>query len=305
MRVLVTGGAGFIGSHLVDRLIADGHDVCVLDNLSTGKMKNLSGVTDSDNLRLVEADIRRIPNSLLVRLRRVDAVCHLAAVTNVQESIRNPIITNDVNLVGTLKVLQAARKLKAKRVVFASSAAVYGMVKQFPVREDAEVAPISPYGASKAASELYCRTFEENYGVETVSLRYFNVYGPRQVSSQYSGAISIFADRLFRGRPLTIFGDGSQSRDFVYVSDVVDATVRALRRRFESRVFNIASGTETTIRQLAETMQSLAARRTEVKFMPTRSGDPYRSLADISTARTELGFDPRTSLRDGLSKTIQ
>jgi UDP-glucose 4-epimerase len=305
MRLLVTGGAGFIGSHLVDRLIEDGHDVWVLDNLSTGKIRNLDTVIESQNLRIVRTDIRRIPSSLLRRLRRIDVVCHLAALTDVQESVKNPVLTNDVNLVGTLRVLEVARKLKAKRVVFASSAAVYGMIERFPVMEDAKMAPISPYGTSKAASELYLRTFEENYGIEAISLRYFNVYGSRQVSSQYSGVISIFASRLLRGRPLPIFGEGTQSRDFVYIDDIVDATIRASQRRSRGRVFNIASGTETTVKELAEIMQGLIGRRTGLKFLPPRSGDPYRGVADITKARKELGFHPRTPLKDGLSATIR
>ena len=305
MRLLVTGGAGFIGSHLVDRLVADGHEVFVLDNFSTGKTKNLSAVTGCENFRVTRTDIRRIPGSLIRRLRRIDGVCHLAALTDPQDSINNPALTNDVNVAGTLTVLESARKLGAKRVVFASSAAVYGMIDRFPVREDSSMAPISPYGASKAASELYCRAFEENYGIETVSLRYFNVYGPRQISGHYSGVISTFAHRILRGEPLTIFGDGTQSRDFVHVNDIVDATIRALKRTTQSRVFNIASGTETTITKLAETMQELEGRRTGLNFLPKRLGDPYRGVADITKARRELGFHPRTSLRDGLSATLQ
>jgi UDP-glucose 4-epimerase len=305
MRLLVTGGAGFIGSHLVDRLIADGHDVCVLDNFSTGRMKNLSGVLGSTNLRIVRTDVRRIPRTLVRTLRRVDGICHLAAMTDIQESIRNPILTSDVNLMGTLRVLEIARRLKAERVVFASSAAVYGMIERFPVTEDASVAPISPYGASKAAAELYCRAFELNYGIEALSLRYFNVYGPRQCSGQYSGVISIFARRILRGKPLPIFGDGSQSRDFVYVNDVVDATIRALQGTFQSRVFNIARGTEITIHKLAEIMQELVGRRPGVKFLPPRTADPDRGVADIAKTRRELGFNPRTSLNDGLNATIQ
>jgi UDP-glucose 4-epimerase len=305
MRLLVTGGAGFIGSHLVDRLVADEHEVCVLDNFSTGKTKNLSAVIGGENLRVTRADIRRIPGSLIKKLRRIDGVCHLAALTDPQASIKNPALTNDVNVAGTLAVLESARRLGAKRVVFASSAAVYGMIDRFPVREDSNIAPISPYGASKAASELYCRAFEENHGIETVSLRYFNVYGPRQISSQYSGVISTFAHRLLRGEPLTIFGDGTQSRDFVHVNDIVDATVRALQTAIQSRVFNVASGTETTITKLAETMQELVGRRPELKFLPKRVGDPHRGVADITKARRELGFNPRTSLREGLAATIQ
>jgi UDP-glucose 4-epimerase len=304
MRLLVTGGAGFIGSHLVEELVAGGHDVCVLDNFTTGKLRNLSGVLGAKNLKIVRADVRRIPGSLIRKLKRIGGVCHLAAVTDVQESIKNPILTNEVNLMGTLRVLETARKLKAERVVFASSAAVYGTIERFPVTEDANMAPISPYGASKAASELYCRAFEENHGIEVVSLRYFNVYGPKQVSGQYSGVISVFARRILRGQPLTVFGDGSQSRDFVYVKDVVDATISALQGSFQSRVFNIASGTETTVLELANTMQELAGRLSELKFRPPRLGDPYRGVADIAKARKELGFDQRTSLRDGLLETI-
>jgi UDP-glucose 4-epimerase len=305
MRVLVTGGLGFIGSHLVDRLLMEGHYVCVLDNFSTGTTKNLAGAIGSENLKIVRSDVRRIPSSLHRELRTVDRVCHLAAVTDVQESIKNPILTTDVNLMGALRVLETARKLRAERVIFASSAAVYGMIERFPVGEDAMMAPISPYGASKAASELYCRAFEENYGIETVSLRYFNVYGPRQHSGQYSGVIAKFARRILRGQPITIFGDGSQSRDFVFVSDVADATIRALQGAFQSRVFNIASGTETTVIDLAGIMQELVGRRSELKFQPRRSGDAHRGVADITKSQGELGFRPRIPLRDGLSETIR
>jgi UDP-glucose 4-epimerase len=305
MRLLVTGGAGFIGSHLVEELVGAGHDLFVLDNFTTGKMSNLSAVLGSRNLRIIRADVRRIPSSLIRKLKRIDGVCHLVAVTDVQESVKNPILTNEVNLMGTLAVLETARKLKAERVVFASSAAVYGMIERFPVTEDASIAPISPYGASKAAAELYCRAFEENHGIEAVSLRYFNVYGPRQISGHYSGVISIFARKILRRQPLTVFGDGSQSRDFVYVKDVADATIRALHGSFPSRAFNIASGTETTVLDLATTIQELVNRRSELKFRPPRLGDPYKGVADITKARKELRFAPRTSLRDGLSATIQ
>jgi UDP-glucose 4-epimerase len=235
-------------------------------------------------------------------VRRLDAICHLAAVTDVQESIKNPILTSDINLMGTLRTLETARKLKTERVVFASSAAIYGMIKRFPVTEDASVAPISPYGASKATSELYCRAFEENCGIETVSLRYFNVYGPRQIPGQYSGVISIFARRLLRRQPLIIFGDGYQSRDFVHVKDIADTTTRALQGSFQSEVFSIASG---TVLELAGIMQELVNRRSELKFRPPRSGDPCKGLADITKARKELEFMPKTSLKDGLSATLQ
>jgi UDP-glucose 4-epimerase len=304
MRVLVTGGAGFIGSRLVDRLVNSGHDVCVLDNFSTGRMKNLSDVTGSRNLKILKADIRRFPRALV--RRRFDRVCHLAALTSVEESIKNPAHTSDVNVIGTLRVLEAARKFGAERVVFASSAAVYGVPSSFPITEDASVAPISPYGASKAASELYCKAFEENRGIEVVSLRYFSLYGPRQASSQYSGVISIFARRLLRGLPLTVFGDGSQTRDFVFVEDAVDGTVTALEKRtLRGRVFNIASGKETRIIELAQTMKEIAGMRSALRFESRRKGEIRRSVADITKAQAELGFRPRTKLRDGLSGTIE
>lgn len=306
MRVLVTGGAGFIGSHLTARLVDRGHDVLVLDNLSTGTMKNLSHIKPRQNLKVLRADIRWIPRSFLRRLRRIDGVCHLAAMTSVQESVKNPVPTTEVNVIGTLRVLEAARKLRAERIVYASSAAVYGTPRALPITEDADIAPISPYGSSKAASELYCKSFEENHGIDTVCLRYFNVYGPRQASSQYSGVISIFARRLLRRVPLPIFGDGSQSRDFVFVVDAIDATIAALEKEsLQSRVFNIASAKETTILELARMMQEIAGAPSDLIFKPPRKGDVRRSVADVSRARDELGLRPATDLRDGLSATIQ
>ena len=293
-----------MGSHLVERLVENGHHVTVLDNFSTGKRNSLSNALRSKSLVIARGDIRRIHRSL-PKLERVDRVCHLAALTDVQASIRDPVLTSEVNLVGTLRVLEAARRLGAERVVFASSAAVYGSPGTFPVTEDADVSPISPYGASKAASELYCRSFEENHGIEAISLRYFNVYGPRQASSQYSGVISMFAKRLLRTLPLTIFGDGSQSRDFIYVADAVDATVAALEKPLRSRVFNIASGRETTILELASKMQGIAGVSSNLRFEPPRKGDIGRSIADITRAQRELGFRPKMSLDDGLSATMR
>jgi UDP-glucose 4-epimerase len=300
---MVTGGAGFIGSHLVEQLVDAGHDVIVLDNFSTGKRSNLSHSLRQPNIQLVKADIRKIPRSLVKRLRRVDRVCHLAAVTSVQQSINDPVTTTEVNVVGTLNVLEAAKALKAERVVFASSAAVYGTPRAFPIREDANISPISPYGASKAASELYLRAFEENHKIEAVSLRYFNVYGPRQTPSQYAGVISKFARRALQHKPLEIYGNGSQTRDFIFVSDVVDATVAALEKNLQDRVFNIASGTETTILELAKTIQRIAGSRSELKFRPPQTGDIARSIADTTKAKNEMGSTARTPLHMGLSAT--
>ena len=305
MRVLVTGGAGFIGSHLVDQLVDAGHDVIVLDNFSTGRRSNLSHSLRQPNIQLVKADIRKIPRSLVKRLRRVDRVCHLAAVTSVQQSIKDPVTTTEVNVVGTLNVLEAAKALKAERVVFASSAAVYGTPRAFPISEAASISPISPYGVSKAASELYLGSFEANHGIETVSLRYFNVYGPRQTPSQYAGVISKFVRRALQQKTLEIYGDGSQTRDFIYVSDAVDATVAALEKNLRDRVFNIASGTETTILELAKTIQRIAESRSELKFCPPQTGDIARSIADTTKARNEMGSTARTPLHMGLSATTK
>ena len=305
MRVLVTGGAGFIGSHLVDHLVDAGHDVIVLDNFSTGKIGNLSHSRGRPNFELAKADIRRIPRSVVKRLKKVDRVCHLAAVTSVQKSVMDPVSTTEVNVTGTLNVLEAAKALKAERVVFSSSAAVYGTPRAYPISETASISPISPYGASKAASELYLGSFEENHGIETLSLRFFNVYGPRQAASQYSGVISIFTRKALQQKPLQIYGDGSQTRDFIYVSDVVDATVAALERNPQSRVFNIASGREITILELAKTIQKIIQTQSELVLYPPRSGDVARSLADVTKARNELGFTAGTPMEDGLSTTIQ
>jgi UDP-glucose 4-epimerase len=305
LRVLVTGGAGFIGSHLVDHLVDAGHDVIILDNFSTGRARNLSHSHGRQNFQLVRADIRRIPRSFVKRLKRVDRVVHLAALTSVQESTRDPVSTTEVNVIGTLNVLEVAKKLKAERVVFASSAAVYGKPRMFPITEDASISPISPYGASKAASELYLRAFEANHGIETVSLRYFNVYGPRQTPSQYAGVISKFARRALQQKPLEIYGNGSQTRDFIFVSDVVDATVAAVEKNLRDRVFNIASGTETTILELAKTIQRNAGSRSELKFCPPQTGDIARSIADTTKAQNEMGSTARTPLHMGLSATTK
>ena len=301
----MTGGAGFIGSHLVDRLVDAGNDVIVVDNFSTGKRRNLSHSESRPNFQLVKTDIRHISRSFVKRVKRVDRVVHLAALTSVQQSIRDPVLTTEVNVVGTLNVLKAAKTLKAGRIVFASSAAVYGTPLAFPIVEGASLRPISPYGASKASSEHYLGSFEENHGIEAVSLRFFNVYGPRQAASQYSGVISIFAKRALRQQPLRIFGNGSQTRDFVFVSDAVDAMVAALERNVKAKVFNIASGTETSVLELARTIQKITGSQSELESCPPLAGDIARSVADISRARNELKYVPKTPLEQGLSATTQ
>jgi len=208
-------------------------------------------------------------------------------------------------VIGTLKVLEAAKALKAERVVFASSASVYGTPQVFPISETVTISPISPYGAPKAASELFLGSFEENHGIEAMSLRFFNVYGPRQTPSQYSGVMSVFGKRALNRQPLQVFGDGSQTRDFIYVSDAVDMTVAALERNLKSRVFNIATGNETTILEFAKIMQRITESRSDLKLGPPCTGDVARSVADITNARNELGLVARTPLDAGLSATIR
>jgi UDP-glucose 4-epimerase len=226
-------------------------------------------------------------------------------MTSVQRSVQDPVFTTEVNVVGTLNVLEAAKALKAERVVFASSAAVYGTPQAFPILETATISPISPYGASKAASEHYLASLEENHGIEAISLRFFNVYGPRQTPGDYAGVISIFGKRALSQQPIQIFGDGSQTHDFRFVSDVVDATVAASEGTVKSRVFNVATGKETTILELARTMQGITGSESDLRLGPPRTGDILRSVADISKARKELGFAPKTSLDQGLSATVE
>lgn len=302
-RTLVTGGAGFIGSHLVGRLLELGHEVRVLDNFSSGKRENLASY--AKDVEVFEGDVRDA-----AAVERAAAGCtlvfHEAAIVSVPYSVEHPIETHDVNIEGTLNVLQAARKHGVKRVVFASSAATYGEEPTLPKTEAMLPEPISPYGVEKMSGELYLRCFTRVYGLETVALRYFNVFGPRQdPSSAYSGVISVFAKRTLAGEPVTVFGDGQQSRDFVYVADVVQANVLAATTAAASgRVYNVACGRSTTLLELAKTLGEAVGKPATVNHAEPRAGDIKHSLADITRARRELGYDPQVSLLDGLKKLI-
>lgn len=302
MRYVVTGGAGFIGSHTVDELVRRGHDVAVLDNLSTGKAANLAHV--SSRIRLLEASIT---DSGAVReaCRGADRVIHLAAQTSVPRSVKDPIETNLVNVTGTLNVLLAARDAGVKRVVFASSCAVYGQTRVFPIREDAPLAPVSPYGISKQVGEAYGRVFQELYGLEFVALRYFNVFGPRQdPGSPYSGVLSIFNEALLSGKPLTVYGDGQQSRDFVYVGNVVEAILLAAEaERAPGHIFNIGTGVRSTLNQTLALLGKISGRSAAANHAPAREGDIRDSQADISLATEILGYRPRVSFEEGLKQT--
>ena len=303
MRVLVTGGAGFIGSHVVVRLLAEGRDVRVLDNLSTGHRSNLEIV--GGEVELVEADIRDLA-SVEDAIRGCDAVVHLAAVPSVPRSIADPVTTHEANATGTLNVLLAARNAGATRVVFASSSSIYGAAAELPKRESLKPLPISPYAVSKLAAESYCRSFFDVYALETVALRYFNVFGPRQdPQSEYAAVIPKFIWALRNGEPPMIFGDGEQSRDFTYVENVVDANVAALGTHgIGGRVYNIACGERITLNELAASLRNEIGATVDVMHGPRRPGDVRDSVADISLARRELGYDPGVALAEGLRRTV-
>lgn len=305
-RVLVTGGAGFIGSSLAEMLAQRGKLIVVLDDFSTGFRENLS---DRDSaIKVVEGDIRDL--ALVKRVMQgIDVVFHLAAMAAVAPSIRDPLMCNEVNVGGTLNVLTAARDARVQRVVVASSAAVYGPEPPVTTPETAPCSPVSPYAASKVAGEFYCHAFAALYGVETVSLRLFNVYGPRQdPASEYSGVVSRFMERLLAEKTVTIDGDGEQSRDFVFVDDVVQAFALAAEvPGIGGEVFNIGTGRQTTINELVSTLGEILAPETRV--MPVhrsaRVGDVRHSCANIEKAKRHLGYAPRHSLAEGLARTAR
>jgi UDP-glucose 4-epimerase len=304
MRALVTGGAGFIGSHIAHRLVDAGHEVVVLDDLSTGSRTNLAAI--AGRIRLVEGDVRH-PATVEECATGCEVVFHEAAIVSVPFSVEHPQESHDVNIQGTLNVLQAARKAKARRVVFASSAAIYGEEPTLPKTEAMRPEPMSPYGVEKITGEHYLATWSKLFAVETVALRYFNVFGPRQdPRSPYSGVISIFVDRILAGRPLTFFGDGSQCRDFVYVDNVVDANMLAATREGVSgRVFNVACGRRTTLLELASLIERAAERSVERTFAEARAGDIKESVADIGRARDELGYEPVVGVEEGLKRLVR
>jgi nucleoside-diphosphate-sugar epimerase len=302
MRYLVTGGAGFIGSNTVDELVRRGHEVVVLDDFSAGKAGNLAQVRSK--IQLMEASVTNF-DALREACRGVDCVIHLVAQTSVPRSVEDPIETNLVNVSGTLNVLVAARDAKVKRVVFASSCAVYGKTSVLPIRESAGLAPISPYGLSKQIGEAYGRVFRELYGLEFVALRYFNVFGPRQdPSSPYSGVLSVFNAALRGGTQPIVYGDGEQSRDFVYVKNVVEANLLAAEAKGASDlIFNIGTGNRYTLNQTLALLGRITGRPAVAKYASAREGDIRDSQADIALAREALGYQPHVEFEEGLKKT--
>ena len=302
-QYLVTGGAGFIGSHLCQRLCAEGHAVRVLDDLSSGRRENLADILDE--IEFIDGDIRDA--ALLAEVvQQVDCVLHHAAISSVPVSVEQPLVEQEVNAVGTLRLLEAARQAGVRRVVFASSASVYGNNPQMPKREDMPPEPESPYAVSKAVGEHYARVYSQIYGLEVVGLRYFNVFGPRQVpSSPYSGVISIFIARMRAGESPTVCGDGHQSRDFVYVGDVVEANMRASTTPgIAGRIYNIGCGRSASLLELIAAINQILGTELGPTFAPPRGGDIRFSSADISRTRAELGYEPRVGLVEGLEQTI-
>jgi len=301
---LVTGGAGFIGGHLVERLLHDGWRVRVLDNFSTGSLEVLAAV--EDEIELVRGDVRN-PETCRRACRGTDTLFHMAAIPSVPSSVADPSLSHDVTLTGTLNLLLAARDQGVRRFVFSSSASVYGDAEQVPTAEDQPLRPQSPYASAKASGELYCRNFWELYGLETAVLRYFNVFGPRQSPfSGYAAAIPRFVHAaLTEARPL-IYGDGLQTRDFVYVGDVVEANVRAaLSGEAVGRTFNVGSGRGISLLDLLHELDRLAGRSLAPEFRPARAGEVRHSVADITQARRMLGYAPARSFAAGLRLTVE
>lgn len=303
MNYLVTGGAGFIGSHIVDRLVETGGSVRVLDDFSTGKKENLRRL--KERIEVVEGDIRDYD---LVRRASdgIDIVFHEAAISSVAKSVDDPVNVSDVNVMGTVNVLHAARDAGAKRVVYASSAAVYGSGGFGPRRETMPPSPQSPYAVSKLAGEHYCNVFTKLYGLHTVCLRYFNVYGERQdPSSEYSGVISRFVSALTEDKNVVIYGTGEQSRDFVYVGDVVDASMLAASAKCRPGIaLNIGRSVSTTINRVLMELSSVLRKNAQTVYESARAGDIKESLADISLARKELSYKPDIDLHTGLRRTV-
>lgn len=298
MRALVTGGAGFIGSNIVGFLVTRGHDVTVLDSLVSGCYRNIASFS---RVRFVQGDVRD-PEAVARAISGVEVVFHLAASVGNTRSIEHPIEDSEVNVIGTLRILEAAREHGVRRIVYSSSAGIFGEPKHLPVREDHSTEPGSPYGASKLAAEKHCLAYAKLYGLQAVCLRYFNVYGINQRYDAYGNVIPIFCHRLLHGLPLTIFGDGEQTRDFVSVRDVVQANYKAALADGLTGAYNIGSGTAVTINHLARVMCELSAVRPSVEYRPPRKGDVRHSVADISAAKAAFGYDPSVRLEEGLAE---
>ncbi len=303
MRYIVTGGSGFIGSNLADEL-ARKHDVVIIDNISTGRRVNSEHLLENERVTFVEGSITDL--ALLQDLfSGADGVFHQAAIPSVPRSVNDPISSNEANVTGTLNVLVAAKDCGVRKVVAASSSSVYGDTPVLPKHEAMQPNPLSPYAVSKLADEYYGKVFSELYGIQTVFLRYFNVFGPRQdPNSEYAAVIPKFITRLLDNRPPTIYGDGGQTRDFTFVRDVVQANIRAMESDAQG-VFNIACGRRISLNDLASILMDIIGVRVDPVYEPVRAGDVRDSLADISRAREAFGYDPQYTVEEGLAETVE
>jgi UDP-glucose 4-epimerase len=297
--VLVTGGAGFIGSHVVERLVKEGCSVGVVDNLSTGNLANIGTHVNSGAADFVKADIRNC-DVIGKLVHDVDAVVHLAAIVSVPFSLENPGFTYEVNVEGTRGLLESCVRSGVKRFIFVSSCAVYGASRYLPVDEAHPTCPISPYAASKLEGERCCQEFFNRSGLEVTVLRLFNVYGPRQASGEYSGVITKFIERAEKGQPLVIYGDGSQTRDFVHVTDVANAILTLAQDDCAGEIFNVGYGKAVSINDLAKTVLSLSGRDCGLIHEPSREGDIPHSVSDPSKARKAFAYTPKVELEEGL-----
>jgi len=305
MKYLVTGGAGFIGSNIVRELLDRDQKVRVLDNFSTGKRENILKYEDNSNFELIEGDLRSF-HTVRDAVRGVDYILHQGALPSVPRSINDPITTNDVNILGTLNILEAAREFEVKRIVYASSSSIYGDSEELPKREDMFIRPLSPYALSKYTAERYCQIHTMIYGLETVCIRYFNVFGPNQdPSSQYSAVIPKFIKLIAENKQPTIFGDGTQSRDFTYVQNVVEANILACTApKAVGEVINVACNNSTTLLELVSMINTYLDKNIQPKFDERRSGDVKHSLASIEKAQKLLHYEVEIPFEEGLHKTI-
>lgn len=305
-RVLVTGGAGFIGSHLTESLLRAGHQVRVIDNLSTGKKENLVFDEAYPFLEMIEGDICDLMTCQRA-MEGIEYVFHQAALPSVQRSVEDPMSSNKANVEGMLNILVAGRDAGVKRVIYAASSSAYGDTPTLPKKEEMIPNPLSPYALQKLVGEQYCRLFYQLYGLDTISLRYFNIFGPKQdPNSIYSAVIPRFIDALVSGRPPTVYGDGEQSRDFTYIENVVHANLLAMdAERTQGEVVNIACGRRVSLNQLLKILQDIIGSHIPPIYEEPRKGEPRHSLADIGRAREVLNYSPRVGIEEGLRKTVE
>jgi len=306
MKTLVTGGAGFIGSHLVDLLIAEGHEVVVLDNLSHGRLANLADAETTGKLTFIEGDLLDVDFDQIVAEHSPEVIFHLAAQIDVRESVTDPIHDAETNILATIRLAEAARKNGVRKVVHTSSGgAIYGTPEDFPVTEDVPADPHAPYAASKYAGEVYLNTFRHLYGLDCSHIAPANVYGPRQDPHGEAGVVAIFSQRLLAGEPTKVFGDGGNTRDYVFVGDVVRAFYLASGEKGSGMRFNIGTSVETSDRQLHTLVANAAGATDDPEYAPARLGDVPRSALSYERARTVLGWEPLTSIEDGVAQTVE